>query len=405
MQSRAVTKTRIPKGIWALGAVSLLMDTSSELIHSLLPIFLVSVLGTSVLSVGFIEGTAEATALLVKIFSGAVSDFIGKRKLLTVLGYGIAAATKPLFPLADSTATVFAARFVDRVGKGIRGAPRDALIAELAPPEIRGASFGLRQSLDTVGAFAGPLLAVACLVVLADDLRTVLWVATLPAIAAVLVLIAAVHEPSRRSASAGHEFRSPIHVSDLLGIGANYWWLVAIAAILTLGRFSEAFLILRAENIGLAVRLVPMVLVVMNVAYALSSYPAGVLSDRLDRGAVLALGCAVMIGSQVILGFAQSAWLVTAGVVLWGLHLGLTQSILAAMVADAAPARLRGTAFGVLSFASGIAVLLANVMAGALWDRYGPSVTFFGGAAFTSLGLSVLLWYRRGGTDRSRHGG
>ncbi len=379
----------IPKSIWALGFVSLFMDTSSELIHSLLPVFLVSVLGASALSVGLIEGAAEATAAITKVFSGTLSDYLGKRKLLAVSGYGLAAVSKPLFPLTGSVAWIFTARFIDRIGKGIRGAPRDALIGDIAPSHLRGACYGLRQSLDTVGAFAGPLLAVAFMVLLANDIQAVFWIAVIPAFISVAILIFAVKEPeTARSVDAAH---SPIQVQDLRQIGAAYWWLVIIGAVLAVARFSEAFLVLRAENVGLAIALVPMVFVVMNVVYAVSAYPAGTLSDRMDRRIILAIGLVVLIAADAVLALATGIWLVMAGTVLWGLHMGLTQGLLAAMVADTMPPRIRGTAFGIFNLVTGVALLGGNLVAGLLWDYYGPSSTFFAGAGITAVALVGLV--------------
>ncbi|MCI0401487.1 MAG: MFS transporter [Gammaproteobacteria bacterium] len=383
----------IPSSIWALGFVSLFMDTSSELIHSLLPVFMVSVLGASVLSVGLVEGIAEATASITKIFSGTLSDYLGKRKFLTIIGYGIAALTKPLFPLAESVSWVLAARFVDRIGKGIRGAPRDALVGDIAPPHLRGACYGLRQSLDTVGAFAGPLLAVALMALLADDIRAVFWIAVIPAFMAVAILVFGVQEP--KTTRRRGQVRSPVHFAELRAIGSTYWWLVLIATVLTLARFSEAFLVLRAQDVGLTIALVPLVLVVMNVAYALSAYPAGVLSDRMNRHVVLAAGFAVLIVADVALGLAREIWPVTMGAALWGLHMGLTQGLLAAMVADATPMKLRGTAFGVFNLVSGIAMLAASIIAGWIWDQYGPPATFFTGAVFTIVALIGLIAVQR----------
>ena len=390
----------IPRSIWALGLVSLFMDTSSELIHSLLPVFLVSVLGASMVSVGLIEGIAEATASITKIFSGTLSDYLGKRKLLTVIGYGVAAITKPLFPLAGSAGLVFTARFIDRIGKGIRGAPRDALIGDIAPPHIRGASYGLRQSLDTVGAFAGPLLAVAFMALLANDIRAVFWVATIPAFVAVAILIFGVKEPE--SGPAAGRIRSPIRLAEVLRVDAAYWWLVLVAAVLGLARFSEAFLILRAEDVGLAIKFVPLVMVVMNIVYALSAYPAGALSDRMDRRGIIGIGCAALIVADVILALASGIWAVTAGVVFWGLHMGLTQGLLAAMVADTTPPELRGTAFGIFNLVSGIAMLFASLIAGLLWDQYGPAATFFGGAGLTMVALAGLFFAVRGSPQKKR---
>ena len=385
----------IPKSIWALGFVSLFMDTSSELIHSLLPVFLVSVLGASAFSVGLIEGLAEATAAITKVFSGTLSDYLGKRKLLAVIGYGLAAVSKPLFPLAGSVAWIFAARFIDRIGKGIRGAPRDALIGELAPSHLRGACYGLRQSLDTVGAFAGPLLAVTFMVLLANDIQAVFWIAVIPAFISVVILIFAVKEPV--TARPVGEAHSPIRVKDLRQIGAAYWWLVIIGAVLAVARFSEAFLVLRAENVGLAIALVPIVFIVMNVVYALSAYPAGTLSDRMDRRIILAAGFAVLIVADAVLALATGIWMVMAGTVLWGLHMGLTQGLLAAMVADTTPARIRGTAFGIFNLVTGVALLGGNLVAGLLWDHYGPSSTFFAGAGITAIALVGLVTLQGGG--------
>lgn len=385
----------IPKSIWALGFVSLFMDTSSELIHSLLPVFLVSVLGASAFSVGLIEGLAEATAAITKVFSGTLSDYLGKRKLLAVIGYGLAAVSKPLFPLAGSVAWIFAARFIDRIGKGIRGAPRDALIGELAPSHLRGACYGLRQSLDTVGAFAGPLLAVAFMVLLANDIQAVFWIAVIPAFISVVILIFAVKEPA--TARPVGEAHSPIRVKDLRQIGAAYWWLVIIGAVLAAARFSEAFLVLRAQNVGLAIALVPIVFIVMNVVYALSAYPAGTLSDRMDRRIILAVGFAVLIAADAVLALATGIWMVMAGTVLWGLHMGLTQGLLAAMVADTTPARIRGTAFGIFNLVTGVALLGGNLVAGLLWDHYGPSSTFFAGAGITAIALAGLVTLQGGG--------
>ena len=387
-----VTLRAIPRSIWALGLVSMLMDTSSEMIHGLLPVFLVSVLGTSTLTVGLIEGIAEATASITKIFSGALSDYLGKRKFLAALGYGLAAVTKPLFPLAPSVGWVVAARFIDRVGKGIRGAPRDALVADLAPPHLRGASYGLRQSLDTVGAFAGPLLAALLMALTLNDFRFVFWIAVVPAFLSLAVMIFGVSEAETRQEPGAA--RSPIRATDFRRLGAPYWWLVLIAAVLTLARFSEAFLILRARSLGLPVALAPVVLVVMNVLYAVSAYPAGHLSDRVDRRLVLVAGCVALIGADVALALAGGVGLVMAGVALWGLHMGLTQGLFAALVADTTPGRLRGTAFGVFNLASGGAMLAASVLAGWLWDQYGAPATFYAGAGFTGvalLGLSKRL--------------
>ena len=391
---------RIPTGVWVLGLVSMFMDISSEMIHALLPVYLVTVLGTSTLAVGVIEGVAEATAAITKVFSGALSDRIGKRKGLAVLGYGMAACTKPVFPLAPSLAWLIAARFVDRVGKGIRGAPRDALVADLAPPELRGASFGLRQSLDTIGAFVGPLLAILLMLWTGDQFRTVFAVAVVPAFVAFALVAFAVREPDRPREL--RPVRSPLSRAELARLGADYWWVVAVAAVFTLARFSEAFLILRAQAAGLAPALVPAVLVVMNLVYALAAYPAGLLSDRVDRRTVLLIGLSVLIAADLVLGLATGLAGVGCGIVLWGLHMGLTQGLLATLVADTAPAELRGTAFGMFNLATGAALLAASVVAGALWDTVGAGGTFLAGAAFTAVAVVGLLALPRRREARAR---
>lgn len=383
----------IPKPIWALGFVSLLMDISSEMIHALLPVYLVTVMGASMVTVGIIEGIAEATASIVKIFSGAISDWFGKRKLLAVIGYGLAALTRPIFPLASSVSWLVVARFIDRVGKGIRGAPRDALVADIAPPYLLGASFGLRQSLDTVGAFLGPLVAIGLMWHMANNFQNVFWVAAIPAFLAVGLLLFAVHEPERPAGLRRVCF--PLSLPELRRLGSTYWLVVAVATVFTLARFSEAFLILRAQAVGLPIVLVPMVLVVMNVVYALAAYPAGVLSDRFNRLTILIIGFALLIAADLTLAFSGGLLGVTLGVVLWGLHMGFTQGLLATLVADTAPPELRGTAFGVFNLLGGLALLGASVVAGVLWDQLGAQATFLAGAGFTALalaGLGIVRW-------------
>ena len=393
MVSRLSARRTLPSGIWALGLVSLFMDMSSELVHSLLPVFLVSVLGASTLELGLIEGVAEATAAISKFFSGALSDHLGRRKLLTVLGYGLAALTKPVFALAPTIGWVFAARFVDRVGKGIRGAPRDALIGDLAPAELRGASYGLRQSLDTVGAFVGPLLAILLMFLFADDIRKVYGFAVLPAAVAVAILVLAVREPEPSAPAARRS--APLRVAELRRLSPGYWWVVLVGAVLTLARFSEAFLVLRAEDAGLEVALVPLVMVVMSVVYAASAYPAGALSDRIGRRHLLVAGCGALIAADLVLALAGGIGQVMLGVGLWGLHMGLTQGLLAALVTDRCPADLRGTAFGLFNLISGLVLLAASLLAGFLWARYGWPSTFLAGASFTALAVAGLLLNRR----------
>ncbi len=378
---------RIPAGVWILGFVSLLMDISSEMIHSLLPLFLLTALGAPALAIGVIEGLGESTALVVKIFSGSLSDYLGKRKGLAVSGYLLGALSKPLFALASTAGVVLAARLLDRVGKGMRGAPRDALIADIAPVALRGAAFGLRQSLDTAGAFLGPLLAAALMLLWANDFRAVFWVAVIPGLASVALLAFGLREPASGRRSRG---TNPIRRDNLARLGAPYWWVVGVGAVFTLARFSEAFLVLRAQQSGIPVALVPLVMVAMNLIYALSAYPFGKLSDRMSHRKLLALGLVVLIAADAVLATADHWSAVLVGVGFWGVHMGATQGLLATMVADTAPSDLRGTGYGFFNLVSGIAMLLASVLAGLLWDRLGAPVTFYAGAGFCVLALAAL---------------
>jgi MFS family permease len=381
-------RLRIPRTIWALGFVSLFMDLSSELVHSLLPVLLVTTLGASALTVGLIEGVAESTAMLVKIFSGAISDFIGRRKGLLLLGYGLAALSKPLFPLAHSVDVVFTARFLDRIGKGIRGAPRDALVADVSPTEIRGACFGLRQSMDTLGAVLGPALAILLMLWLAD-IQIVLWFAVIPATIAVALIVAGVKEPTHTASE--HQFRSPIHWRVLHDFSTGYWWVVIVGGVSTLARFSEAFLVLRAQQIGLSVTWIPLVMVVMALFYTLSAYPAGWLSDRISRTKLLCVGMGLLVLADLVLAQSSSVITMMLGAALWGLHMGFSQGILASLVADKTPGKLKGTAFGIFNLVSGVCMLIASVLAGGLWQSIGSASTFLMGALLAATALLLLL--------------
>lgn len=383
---------KLPSGIWVLGFVSLFMDVSSELVHSLLPIFMTTVLGASMVTVGIIEGVAEGIAATTKVFSGALSDFFRKRKILVVTGYAIGALTKPVFPLATSIGWVFGARFVDRIGKGIRGAPRDALIADITPPPLRGAAYGLRQALDSVGAFVGPLLAVVFMIVFANDIKSVLWIAVIPAFIAVFLLIVALREPE--STENTTHSRKHLTLRDAKRLPRGYWFVVILGAVFTLARFSEAFLILRAQDVGLAIGYVPAIMIVMNIVYSLFSYPAGVAADRLSARKLLVFGLGLLIVADVILAMAVSPPLAFVGVAFWGLHMAFTQGLLSKLVADTAPSELLGTAFGVFNLVSGGVLLLASVIAGSLWSVYGASATFIAGASFAALAALGLLFYR-----------
>ncbi|MPW20008.1 MFS transporter [Paraburkholderia sp. CNPSo 3157] len=388
VRSRISVLESIPKSVWVPGCVSLFMDISSEIIHSLLPMFMMVGLGASAATIGLIEGIAEATAPIVKVFSGALSDYLGNRKRLAVAGYALGALSKPLFAIAPTIGVVVTARVMDRIGKGIRGAPRDALVADVTPVHLRGAAFGLRQSLDTVGAFLGPLFAVVSMSLWADNFRLAFWLAVIPGLLAVALLAFGIQEPAREP---GARRMNPVSLENLRNLGSSYWWVVAIGAVFALARFSEAFLVLRAMNSGVPVALVPLVMVAMNIVYSLSAYPFGKLADTMNHVKLLIAGLVVLIASDVVLAHGTHWSVVLLGVALWGLHMGMTQGLLATMVSHTAPAQLRGTAFGFFNLLSGAVTLLSSVIAGELWDKVGAAATFYAGVAFSLVTIVMLL--------------
>jgi MFS family permease len=372
------------------------MDASSELIHSLLPLYMATTLGASLALIGLIEGIAEATAQITKIFSGALSDRMGRRKYLVVSGYGLSALTKIVFPLTASLAWISGARFADRIGKGIRGAPRDALVADMTAPELRGAAYGLRQALDSVGAFLGPALAVLAMALFAGDVKAAMWIAVAPAALAVALLTTGIREPERKAAGAGSD-PLPRKETGLRGfrrLPGGFWLIAALGAVFSLARFSEAFLVLRAQSAGMRMGQAPTVLIAMNLVYAAAAYPAGAAADRMSRKTLLALGLLVLIAADLALASAESRGPVFLGAALWGLHMAMTQGLLSKLVAAACPADMRGTAFGVFNLVSGLALLGASVVAGELWQRLGPPAAFLAGAAFAALAAAGVLAYR-----------
>jgi len=393
---------RIPQTVWVLGFVSLFMDISSEIVHSLLPVFLVSVLGAGAQTVGLIEGVAEAMAMVTRVFSGALSDWLGKRKILALAGYGLGALSKPLFALAPGISLVFTARFVDRIGKGVRGAPRDALVADVTSPEQRGAAYGLRQSLDSVGAFVGPLLAIGLMLLTDDNFRAVFWLALVPGLLAMLILFFGVREPATRSTQ---KLRLPFSRQNLALLDRHYWFVILLGAGFTLARFSEAFLLLRAEGLGVRTSLIPLVLVIMNITYSLTAYPVGQLSDRIGRQGLMAFGLLMLIGADLLLALAGNFWWVFAGAALWGLHMGLTQGLLSALVADATAPQLRGSAFGVFGLISGVSILLASLLAGWLWQHYGAASAFLSGALIAAASLAGFQMLSSGRQFQDRKAG
>ncbi|HAT1644605.1 TPA: MFS transporter [Raoultella planticola] len=387
MGTRFSILRRIPGGVWIIGFVSLLMDVSSEMIHSLLPLFMATALGTPVVIIGLIEGLAEATALCVKVFSGVISDYIGKRKGLAVLGYGLGALSKPLFALASTSGMIFSARMIDRVGKGIRGAPRDAIVADVTPPEIRGAAYGLRQTLDTMGGFLGPLLAVGLMLLWSNDFRAVYWVAVVPAFLAVALLLFGLHEPRTPVATVR---TNPVRKENLKRLGADCWWVIGLGGVFTLARFSEAFLVLRAQEVDIPLALIPLVMVAMNIVFSFTAYPFGRLSDSISHRRLLQMGLVVLIAADLVLALSHSWVGIIVGVALWGMHMGMTQGLLNTMIARTAPADLRGTAFGFFSLLSGAGLLIASLGAGLLWDIWGSASTFFAGAVICVLTLLLM---------------
>ena len=384
---RFATLGRIPQGVWVLGGVSLLMDVSSEMIHSLLPLFMATTLGASVIVIGLIEGMAEATALIIKVFSGVLSAYLSKRKGLALLGYGMGALSKPLFALASSSGLVFGARMIDRVGKGIRGAPRDALVADVTPPDIRGAAFGLRQSLDTIGAFLGPLLAVALMFLWDNDFQSIFWVAVIPGTLAIALLYFGLDEPKTPITN---KRTNPLTRENLKKLSGAYWWVVGLGSVFTLARFSEAFLVLRAQQMEIPLFAIPLVMVAMNLVYGLTAYPFGKLSDGMSHSKMLQAGLLVLIAADLVLALSDHWSTLLLGVALWGIHMGMTQGLLAAMIAHTAPAELRGTAFGMFNLMSGIALLLASAGAGVLWESLGAASTFYAGAVICLITLAGM---------------
>lgn len=389
MNAGPTQRPAIPRTVWALGFVSMFMDISSEIIHALLPLFLTATLGVSVAMVGLIDGVAEATASITKVFSGYISDRMGKRKPLILIGYGIGALSKPLFAMAGTAPVIMGARFADRIGKGLRGAPRDALVADVTPPEIRGRAFGLRQSIDTLGAFLGPLIAIAAMAAFANDMRAVFWLAVIPAAIAVLLVLVGVEDAKKPAGETSA--RVPVRMADLRQLSKAFWLLVAIGAVFTLARFSEAFLILKANAEGLPLALTPLVLVAMNAVYMLAAYPLGSLSDRVSAKSMLIGGLIVLIAADLALAMLPGVAGAFVGIALWGIHMAVTQGLFAKLVADRSPPELRGSAYGIFNLVTGLALLAASAIAGVMWDVSGPAATFLVGAGCAGLALAGLL--------------
>lgn len=384
----SLERPRIPLTVWMLGIVSLLMDVSSEMINSLLPLYLTMGLGASALAIGFIEGLSVAIATVTKFLSGALSDFSGRAKPLAILGYGLGALSRLIFPLAISVDQIVLAKAMDRVGKGIRGTPRDAIVAAVTPPEIRGASFGLRKSLDTVGGLVGPLVAVRAMLLWAGDIQAVFWIATIPATLCMVVLIFGVREPFGE-----HKIkRGSFKLIDAVRLNRAVWVVIGIASVIMLARFSEAFILLKALDAGFSPAWIPLALVIMHIAYGLTAYPAGKLSDRIGTTALFTLGLGFLVAGHLVLGFADSVWAYVLGTVLWGLHMGLSQGLLGAMIAGATPDHLKGSAFGTFNLVTGVVVLVGNIIAGWLWQAAGSEAPFIAGAGLSIAAIIFIAW-------------
>jgi MFS family permease len=373
-----------------LGLVSLLMGASSYMIISILPVFLVTVLGATVTSVGWIEGIAEATNSVAKIFSGTLSDRLGRRKSLVVLGYALAAFVKPVFAVAGDVATILFARFADRLGKGLRDAPRDALIADELPVRTRGAGYGLRIALFTIGCVCGPLLASLILFASGDDFRLVFWIAVIPALLSVAVLVFGVAEVRQDNGDLTFALR------DLRRMPALLWGTIAVATMLALARFSQAFLLLKAKQVGVDAAMVPLFMTLMGLVYGIAAFPCGALADRIDRRVQIRVGIGVLFGCYLVLATATDPWQAALGAALWGLQMGIIEGLMAAAISDAAPANLRGTAFGLYYFCTGLASLAASVAAGILWAQGGPALTFTIGAAVAVLAGAMAFFVPMG---------
>ena len=386
MDAASTTRPRLPRTVWVLGVVSLLMDLSSEIYHALLPAFLTVTLGLPVVVMGALDGVAEATASMSKLVSGRLSDRNRKRKPWVLLGYGMAALSKPLFPLATSALPVLGARFIDRIGKGIRGAPRDAMIADETPPELRGRAFGLRQSMDTVGAFIAPLAAIGLMIWFRNDIRAVFWVAVIPAFLSFGFAWVMLRETSDRSMP-----KTRIVWGGFRTLDPQVKRLIAVGFLFGLARFSESFLILKGIDAGISPSWSPIVLALFNLAYLLLAYPAGILSDRMSPKGLLLAGIGLLIAADLVLGYGMSLWALGLGVILWGAHMAFTQGIFSRMIADAAPEEQRATSFGAFFFVSGIAALLSSLGAGLIWDRDGASATFLAGAVLAAIAGAMLV--------------
>jgi len=375
----------VERNVFILGVVSFFTDISSEAVYPLVPIFLTKSLGAPLAVVGAIEGVAEGTASIVRWLSGWLSDRLGRRKSFVVLGYGMAAVAKPLLALAFHWPVVLFARFVDRFGKGVRTAPRDALVAQWTERGERGRAFGFHRAVDTAGAVLGPLGALALLAVLGENFRLIFLLAFIPAVLGMVLLRLVAERTPRPEPSAAVEPKGGG------GLGAAYYGFFAVSLVFALGNSSDAFLILRSRNLGLGVSEAVLAYVAYNTSYSLLAMPAGIVSDRLGRRNVIGLGFAVF--AAVYLGFAA----IDAGAYVWllfpvyGVYMALTEGVGRALVADLVPSERRGSALGLYQGGVGLMALLSSIMAGLLWDHVGPSAPFFLGGSTAALALVLLL--------------
>lgn len=392
-QASPGTADKLDRNVWAAGLVSLLTDISSEMIVPVLPLFLTGVLGASAQVVGLIEGVAEFTASLVKSVSGWLSDRAGRRKPLMVLGYGVSNVVKPFLGLTGSWGQVLAIRFADRFSKGVRGAPRDALIADSTPTHLRGRAFGLHRGLDTVGAAIGPLTAALVLNLYAGNLRAVFWWTAVPGVLAVLLLVGFVRDTGRRAAGAAPTAPSPVMRGwslSLQPLVPRLRWFVVVSTVFAIGNSADAFLVLRAQGLGLSVALVPIAYFLFNASYAVLSYPAGALSDKIGRRPVLLGGFIAFALIYAGFGAARHSWQVWILFLFYGIYYAGTEGIQKAYMTDHVGAEQRGTAVGILNAWTGLAALPASLIAGVMWDRFGQPATFYVSAAIAVLATLLL---------------